>query len=165
MRKVRVVALALMAAIIGYGSNGLAEPKQRTIAGWLVMSDDDPFGDGKKVIAAKPEADSFFLVRCINDELSIAVRYGESFGKKFDPGKAFGVKFRADRKPIIDTSAVTVDELMVLLLTTSDMVKQLRDAQQVALRFLAPLATFDAVFNMAGARLALAPVIKECPLN
>ncbi len=159
MRAVMIIALAVAMAI-----PAVAAPKTKVIGNWVLMIDDNPFGEGKKTMASRSHGSTIFAVRCIGDELSFAVRWAGG-DQKFTAGDEFLVKYRADSGPILDAVAHAVDQQMLLLAATQLMVKQLHDAKQVALRFVSAAVAFDEVFDVSGASWALADVVKACPLE
>lgn len=152
------IAGLLSLACIG---QSLAAKGRSAVGDWQVTADDDRFGDGGKYIAMTiGDGASFFAVRCIRKEWSLAVIAG-----KQTAGDLFSVRLRVDKNDIVDEAGVAIDDLVVQIDPAKAVIRQILDGREIALRLKSSKGvTQDYVFGISKARAALARHVKECSL-
>lgn len=131
--RVMVLAVAISAAT----EQASAEIKNRTIAGWLVSSEKDPFGDDHRVVAMKKGSGAHIAFRCFSKKPHLAVIEGTAFRRGgFTPGETFDAKIRVDEKPIVDGFAIAVTtDLLQVELFDDTVFKDAANGRELALKF------------------------------
>ncbi|MFA6265968.1 MAG: hypothetical protein WC670_09680 [Pseudolabrys sp.] len=143
-------------------SASAAVAASKVIGNWMVNIEADRFSDSTMNVVAITSGKSggILAVRCLGGDLSIALG-----GPKFDTGDKFLIKFRTDKRPVVDTIAVAVSETFVEVDTTKEMVREMLTAKEYAVRIIGASSN-DFIFNAgSGAPKALAEVAKACPLE
>lgn len=159
----RWVLAATLMCVAATGS--LAAAKRQMIGNWMLTVDEDHFSEGKKVIAMTLSPSGvLFAVRCIQDELSLAVT-DPGFGEMKE-GSPFKIKFRADRKAIVETVGAAINDKIIEIVATEEMRDELMTGREYALRLeSASGASYDTAVPAGTAARALAPVLAACPAD
>lgn len=163
MRKM-VWAAVLICGMVGCAAHAQNEGKM--VGKWYVITKADRFGEGGTFIAATGDGVGGILaVRCIEKEWSVAISDTGIQGA-LTTGDTFDVKLRVDTLPIVKTKGLAINEKFVQLVTTTDLVKSIRDGNETAVRTTSPTGiTSTNVFKNTGAPKAFAPFTKDCPLE
>src|SRR4051794_33572919 len=102
-RSIGIVILLASAA-----QPAMAQQKQR-IGNFTVTTEKDRFGQGATAIALTVERGYMLGVRCLQQELSVAI--GDAslvLSHKWQAGESFQIKFRADAKGVLERSAQAI---------------------------------------------------------
>jgi hypothetical protein len=132
---------------------------------WEVEVKKDRFGDYTNVLASTLNNDDLLAVRCLHSDLSIVYGVAYILRGPFRKGDRFSIKFRVDKQPIIEVRADAVNESIMQLETTSEMVREMMSGREYALRISDGTASSDHIFTAERAKEAIAEVVKECPLD
>lgn len=165
-------ALLLCAAL----SSGVAVPAQAQqntwVGNWFVQTDRDRFTDNPIYIAVtwrNGDADTWLAVRCIDQQLDLAVRDPVMI-RGLTPNSTYVVLFRADTNRIVTTFGVgnAIKEHVIEIIVKPEMRRQLLTAREYAFRFNGidqPELQFDEVFDAGTARDALVTLFLACPVH
>ncbi len=127
MKKTLVVAALIF---FGLSSSAFAEKTVKIVGNFLVTIEDDPFGDGSKVIAGTPDGDDMLALRCLEGEMSVA------FIHDVDPAHSYSAQYRIDKQPIKEISAQPTSEKAIQLLDSAGIFDELQGAKQFAVKIL-----------------------------
>jgi hypothetical protein len=161
-----VTARAVALAIALGGAATAAQGVERVLGSWFVTEQADRFGDGGSYVAitAARSGGVGFSVRCIRKAWSLAIIDMSPDPKPLTPASLFHVKLRVDRDPIIDSDGKAINDRVIQLETTPAMVREIVQGSELAARLEGRTTiSIDFVFDISGAKRALAQSMKECP--
>jgi hypothetical protein len=158
------VAVAAVLAVLAGAPPAAAQERIQTFGRWVLKTDADRFGDGATAIAIVARVDgTMFAARCITGDLSLAVSTGRR-SSEIKSGTAFQVKFRVDERPVLATYAMALNDYMIEVAIEREIMAQLVDAKEAALRFESPAGTsWVTVYDVRGGRKPIERVLKDCP--
>ena len=143
-------------------SSVLAAGKQ--VGSWFVDAEKDPFGEttATAIVQAKG-ATAFLALRCLSDGYS-AVLILSNGKDQCDTGDQITIDYRADEKPVQETSGTGFAEKMLMLENGKDVLVDTKSAKQLAFRLhltkTNTVATF--VFNLSQSAKALSAITADC---
>jgi hypothetical protein len=161
-----MLRLFVLAVAIASAGVSASVAKDQLVGRWLVSEKEDRFDKGGTFTAATPDgATKAFIVRCIENELSLAILDMGDDPHPFAAGDKFRVNLRVDKLPIIETDGTAISTRLIQLDTTKYMVQVVRDGREIATRVRDKTSSLTNVFKLDGAKKALARIVKECPLD
>ncbi len=81
----------------------------------------------------------------------------------FLTGEDVALKFRADRRPIIETVGLAINDRQVRIDAATEIVRQIADATEVAFQITKPQSWPELIYKPLKSKQALTPVIAACP--
>jgi hypothetical protein len=156
----RALCCAALAAWAMTSASHAQQPK--IIGNWMLTVEADRFSDANtKVIAVTMNsAGDVLAVRCLSGQISFALG-----GERYKEGDQFDIKYRPDKLAIVETTGTALNEKMMEVETSAEMVRSMLEAKEYAFRIMGA-SSRDVVFKAgAGAAKALAEVTKACPLK
>lgn len=143
----------------------IAQEGTRTIGNWYVFTEYDRIDNHLHAFAGLIQGGHSVAVRCLGFYPSILLADDvPAHSGDFANGMPFTVQFRADRNPIIETSGTGLSRTSFEITTPVEMVHQIMDSHEITFRITYQNTQRDWVFHTAGAREALADVVKTCKI-
>lgn len=157
----RTMGLAALAVAMLAAGAARADYEGREIGNWVVSAKEDRFGDGGTYLAMTAGDGMIFAVRCIQKDLSIGLVFPT---EELKPKDLFEFKLKVDREPVVERSGVAINEHLIQIGIDSDLVKQMLDGKELAIRMRAATFTSTHVIKLRGSSKAFVDIVKECPL-
>jgi hypothetical protein len=153
----RYVAAVLIGCIV----SSIAHAESKTVGGWLLDTETDPFTDQTNVVALRPNNDRAVALRCLQGGLSIAIFPGKSLKE----GDTYEVGLRVDHFEIFQmTGTVIGDRLIEVTDQMPEVIKQIGDGHQLAIRTVGT-SVDTMTFSLANVSKVMTALVKACPLN
>jgi hypothetical protein len=136
----------------------------KLVGNWLVSETEDRFEGGGTFIAARGDgAGNFFAVRCIEKALTLGIGRDDT---KFKVGDIFYIKLRVDKQPVLELTGVALNESLIQMDATAEIVRSIRDGKEIAVRQESIQGVSKTtIFNTKGNAKAFARLTKECKAN
>ena len=136
----------------------------KLVGNWLVIEQEDRLASGGTFLASTHNgAGNVFVVRCIEKDLSLGI--GEEIGK-YKVRDKFYIKLRVDKQPILELTGVAVNEKLIQVNATAEIVRSIRDGKEIAVRQESIQGVSSTTFfNTKGNAKAFARLTKECKAN
>lgn len=163
----RIFVLLMIASHVSKPAFAQNKDGQRIVGDWLVTSQEDRFEEGGTYIAMAGDGGGHLLgVRCIQKKLSLAFMNVGSDPKPLRIGDIFAFKIRTDKKPVFETMGKAINDRLIELVTTKEVVRDMRAGSETALRIESVAGVSNTtVFKTRGAKQAFAVIEKDCPLE
>lgn len=155
----------IAAIIIAFVAGGIAHAEFKPVGGgWFLQTEADAFTDQLNVVGmrANKEGSSVGL-RCLTSGLSIAILPN---GKSLKEGDSYDVSLRVDHQQIFEMTGTAINESFIEVGgdQMSELMKQVRDGQQLAIRTVGASVN-TMIFSLANVAKVMTPLLKACPLN
>jgi hypothetical protein len=152
---------AMLAGVLVLCASGGAWAYDGIVGDWIVHTERDRFSGGERVIGARVGEIGVLMVRCLNEQRSIAVKaFTAPFGQS---DELFPIKFKVDDHEAMVSLAEPLDSSTVEILVRPGMLEQIADGQELALRFETARVRFDQTYQIGkGAARVVAMVAKAC---
>jgi hypothetical protein len=140
----------------------------KLVGNWLVSENEDRFeGGGVFLALTRDGMGNVFVVRCIENTLDFVI--GEEKGnatRKYKVRDIFYIKLRVDKRPILELTGVAVNEGLIQVNATAEIVRSIRDGKEIAVRQESIQGVSSiTTFNTKGNAKAFARLTKECKAN
>ena len=138
----------------------------KLVGNWLVSEKEDRFERGGTFFAVTGDgAGNFFVVRCIENTLTLGIGE-ENATRKSKVGDKFYIKLRVDKQPILELTGVALNERLISVNATAEIVRSIRDGKEIAVRQESIQGVSHiTIFNTKGNAKAFARLTKECEAN
>ncbi|HEV2157882.1 hypothetical protein, partial [Bradyrhizobium sp.] len=151
----------------GYDSETRLADGTKLVGNWLVSEKEDRFESGGTFFAVTGDgAGNMFAVRCIEKALSLGTGGINDATRKYKVGDEFYIKLRVDKQPVLELTGVAVNETLIQVDVTAEVVRSIRDGKEIAVRQESNRGvSHTTVFNTKGNAKAFARLTKECKVN
>ena len=142
-----------------------AQTQTKVVGNWQVTIERDPFRDAPRVFAVTGRTAAVRLaIQCYQGNLMIDLGDMNASGA-FLTGENVTLRFRADRRPIIDAVGVAINDRQVRIDPATEMVRQIVNAKEIAFEITRPQSWPELIYKPTNSVAALAPLIAACPLR
>jgi hypothetical protein len=157
----KAILIGLVASVISLSS--ASADTYKSFKGWVAKIEDNRFDDTANVMAASVQNGFVLAIRCIGGQRSVALTDLSTSAGRYAERDILLVKFRADKKPILDTGAMALDDKMIQFADTDAMMEQMAGAKELAFRLEFKGASLDRVFAAGDVSKAISLVSSKCP--
>ena len=139
----------------------------KLVGNWLVSEKEDRFEDGGTFFAVTGDgAGNLFAVRCIEKALTLGIGRIDNATGKYKVGDKFYIKRRVDKQPVLELTGVALDESLIQVDATAEIVRSIRDGKEIAVRQESIQGVSNStIFNTKGNAKAFARLTKVCKAN
>jgi hypothetical protein len=149
------------------GVAGAIADEPKLVGNWLVSETEDRFeGGGRFVAVTGDDAGNMLAVRCIEKELTLGIgKLGDSV-EKYSVGDIFNIKLRVDKQPVVELTGVAINQTVIQVDATAEMVRSIRDGRETAVRRENIKGVSKIyIFKTRGSAKAFARLSKECKVD
>ena len=156
-----------MAVMVSAVSSGplAAQQDDRHVGNFLIHSEKDKFSDNSTVIAAVESGDNGLILRCLQDTRNVALFVGGEGSNDWSRGDTGKIKVKVDDKPVQTLDVGAVNDKVLQVQSSEDLLDSMRDAREVAMRLTINNVTSDYDFQLQQTAKVVDEVNKGCGIN
>lgn len=164
IRMRRTILMAIMASTLSGGALA-AQQDDRHVGSFLIHSEKDKFSDNSTVIAAAESGDNGLILRCLQDTRNVALFVGGERSNDWSRGDTGKIKVKIDDKPVQTLNVGAVNDKVLQLQDSEDLLDLMHDAREVAMRLTINDVTSDYDFQLQQTAKVVDEINKGCGVN